>query len=97
MNKIKKRVKEWFKVKKTNVLTIKHIKEVLKHNALYIVFIFVALLDSALLRIVTIGSLFSIKAIISDLAFIFTIGSINFLIKPKTRFRVLFLFLQRGH
>ena len=80
------------KIKKIDIKRFREInfKEYFRLNILFLIYVLVALIDSALLRIVTMGSIFSFKAIISDLAFIFTIGSIYFLVKPKKQIMVLF-------
>ena len=61
----------------------------LKTNILFISFVLVNLINSWVLRIGTMGNWFSIKAIISDLAFILTVGSLGYLLKPNKQFRVL--------
>lgn len=61
----------------------------IKTNILFICFVIINMLNSWLLRIVTMGNYFSIKAIISDLAFILIIGSFAYLLKPKKQFRIL--------
>lgn len=61
----------------------------IKTNILFITFVVINLLNSWLLRIVTMGNYFSIKAIISDLAFILVVGSFAYLVKPKKQFRIL--------
>lgn len=61
----------------------------IKTNILFITYVLINLINSWLLRIVTMGSLFSLKAIISDLAFILATGSLAYLLKPKKQIRVL--------
>ena len=61
----------------------------IKTNILFITFVIINLINSWLLRIVTMGNYFSIKAIISDLAFILVVGSFAYLLKPKKQLRVL--------
>ena len=75
--KIKTRVKE--------ISLIRYIKT----NVLFITFVLINLINSWLLRIVTMGNLFSFKGIISDLAFILITGSFAYLLKPKKQIRVL--------
>lgn len=75
--KIKTRVKE--------ISLIRYIKT----NVLFITFVLINLFNSWLLRIVTMGNLFSFKGIISDLAFILITGSFAYLLKPKKQIRVL--------
>ena len=61
----------------------------IKTNILFISFVLINLFNSWLLRIVTMGSLFNIKAIITDLAFILLIGAFAYLLKPKKQINVL--------
>ena len=87
-----KKVKTFFKdllVKIKN--RYKQISVVLyiKTNILFITYVLINLINSWLLRIVTMGNLFSFKAIISDLAFILVLGSFAYLLKPKKQYRVL--------
>ena len=76
-NKIKNRIKQ------ISILLY------VKTNILFITYVIINLFNSWLLRIVTMGNLFSIKAMISDLAFILIIGSFAYLVKPKKQFRIL--------
>ena len=64
----------------------------IKTNILFLTYIFINLINSWLLRIVTMGNLFSIKAIISDLAFILTLGAFSYLTKPKKQFIMFMIF-----
>ncbi len=87
-----KKVKTFFKdllVKIKN--RYKQISVVLyiKTNILFITYVLINLINSWFLRIVTMGNLFSFKAIISDLAFILVLGSFAYLLKPKKQYRVL--------
>ena len=75
--KIKKRYKE--------ISVIRYIKT----NILFVTYVIVNLIASWLLRIVTMGSIFNPLAIISDLAFIFVVGSFAYLLKTKKQFIVL--------
>ena len=61
----------------------------IRTNILFITYVLVNLFASWLLRIVTMGNLFSFKAIISDLAFILVVGSFTYLLKPKSQIKVL--------
>ena len=61
----------------------------IKTNILFITYVLVNLFASWLLRIVTMGNLFSFKGIISDLAFILVVGSFAYLLKPKKQIRIL--------
>lgn len=75
-------------------LLIKRIKEIslityIKTNILFISYVLINLINSWLLRIVTMGNYFSFPAIISDLAIIFVLGSFAYLLKPKKQIRIL--------
>ena len=61
----------------------------IKTNILFISYVLINLVNSWLLRIVTMGSLFDIKAIISDIAFILTVGMFAYLLKPKKQISIL--------
>ena len=77
INKIKKRSKEI------------SVKRYIKTNILFMSYALVNLFASWLLRIVTMGSIFDFKAIVSDAAFILVVGCFAYLFKPKKQFRVL--------
>lgn len=66
------------------------IKKYIKTNILFISYVLINLINSWLLRIVTMGNLFSFKAIISDLAFILIVGCFGYLLKPKKQFNILY-------
>ena len=61
----------------------------IKTNILFISYVLFNLINSCLLRVVTIGDIFSFKGIISDLAFILSFGAFAYLVKPKKQIRVL--------
>ena len=87
-NIIKKRIKD--KTKKI----IKRLKSVsftlyIKTSILFITYVLINLVNSWLLRIITMNSYFNFKAIITDAAFIILIGSLAYLLKPKKRIRIL--------
>ena len=61
----------------------------IKTNILFFSFILINVINSWLLRIVTMGNLFNIKAIITDLAFVLLVGSFAYLLKPKKQIKIL--------
>lgn len=61
----------------------------IKTNILFITYVLVNFLASWLLRIVTMGSIFDFKAIITDLSFIGLVGSFAYLLKPRKQIRIL--------
>lgn len=89
---MKVKVKDFFKKTYSKILTrFKEISLVLyiKTNVLFITYVLINLINSWLLRIVTMGNLFSFKGMVSDLAFILVVGSFAYLLKPKKQIRVL--------
>lgn len=88
---MKKRVSLIFNKIKTRYKQISLTKYI-KTNILFLAYILINLFNSWLLRFVTMGNIFSIKAIISDLAFITILGSFCYLVKPKKQFIMLFTF-----
>lgn len=88
MNKLKIFInKTYLKIKKRfkEISILRYIKT----NILFITFVLVNLINSWLLRIVTMGNLFSFKGIISDLTFILLTGAFAYLLKPKKQIKVL--------
>lgn len=88
MNKIKKMIITKINKFKKRFFEISF-KLYIKTNILFITYVLVNLINSMLLRIVTMGSLFSFKAIIADLVFIAFVGSLAYLLKPKKQIKVL--------
>lgn len=81
-------------MKKTYLKILRRFKEIslllyIKTNVLFITYVLINLINSWLLRIVTMGNMFSFKGIISDLAFILITGSFAYLLKPKKQIKVL--------
>ena len=88
MNKIKNNFKKLVnkvKIRYKEISILRYIKT----NVLFISYVLINLVNSWLLRIVTMGNLFSFKAMISDLAFILVFGAFAYLLKPKKQFKVL--------
>ncbi len=89
---MKSKLKEF--LKKIYLKVKKRLKEIsiflyIKTNILFITYVLINLINSWLLRIVTMGNLFSFKAIVADLAFIFMTGAFAYLLKPKKQIRIL--------
>ena len=83
--KFKDKLIKQIKKIKTEHLISKYIKT----NVLFLSFVITSVLNATLLRafcIPTIASIFSIKAILADLAVVVIIGSFGYLLKPKHRF-----------
>ena len=88
MDKLKKEFKKLvnkIKIRYKEISILRYVKT----NILFISYVLINLINSWLLRIVTMENLFSFKAIISDLAFIFIFGAFAYLLKPKKQFKVL--------
>lgn len=64
------------------------IKKILLNNKLFVFFVAINVINGVLLRMFTIGgnSLFSLDALLSDMAFVLFVGSIGFLFNEKGRF-----------
>ena len=92
MNRIKFKIKKYFKKAKKQLRLIKEnhlIDKYIKGNALFIAFIVVNVLNATLLRFFCIHSLsnyLSLRAIISDAMVVVLIGAFAYLFKPKNRF-----------
>lgn len=89
---MKKKVKDFFRGTYSKIT--KRYKEIsivlyIKTNILFITYFLINLINSWLLRIVTMGNLFSFKGMISDMAFILVVGCFAYLLKPKKQYRVL--------
>lgn len=72
-NNPKKEINRFFKLINTKI----------KNNKLFCLYVVCTVLNSTLLRFVTIHNFFSIKPLLADLAFVLLVGSFYFLIKPK--------------
>lgn len=88
VDKMKKFFKNFFRKAKLRLAEISILRYI-KTNVLFITFVLINLINSWLLRIVTMGDYFSFQAIISDLAFILVVGSIAYLLKPAKQIKVL--------
>lgn len=85
---MKDKISSFFKKIKNRYKQIS-LKLYIKTNILFLTYVLVNLMASWILRIVTMGALFNIKAIITDLAFILIVGSFAYLLKPKKQIRIL--------
>ena len=73
---------------------IKHFdyKKFIKDNILLVIFVLSSLINSMLLRFLTVQNFFDIQPILCDLSLIILISSFSFLFKPKTRFKYFLVF-----
>ncbi len=65
---------------------IKNLSGIISYNRLFIVYSFLCLLICLFLRIITVGGIFKILPLITDLLFIIFFGSFGYLFKEKNRF-----------
>lgn len=65
---------------------IKNLSSVVSYNRLFIVYSFLCLLIGLFLRIITVGGMFKLLPLITDLIFIILFGSFGYLFKEKNRF-----------
>lgn len=84
-------------IKKLHDIKEKHlVKEYIKNNKLFLVFVIFSVLNATILRfycIQSVNNYLSIKAILGDLSIVIILGSIGYLFKPKNRFTY-FIFLN---
>lgn len=57
-----------------------------KNNVLFLVYVITSVINSALLRFLTVKNYFEIKPVLADLAIIIIFGAFGYFIKPKKRF-----------
>lgn len=79
---------------KTNAKNIK--KSVLEYvitNRLFLSYVLLSLIATIFLRAFTIGSLFKLKPLITDLGLILFIGGFGYYVKPKSQFKYYFVWL----
>ena len=69
------------------------IKQFILNNRMFLLFIFISLLNGLLLRILTIGTPLYFKAFVSDLLLSIIVGSFSFLLKPKNRYTYCLIWL----
>ena len=65
---------------------IKNFSDLISYNRLFIVYSFLCLSIGLSLRIITVGGMFKILPLITDLLFIILFGSFGYLFKEKNRF-----------
>jgi len=80
--------------KKEVITFVNWVKEVIKHNILFFVFVISLLFNTVLLRYFTIHTLENVvyfKPLLADLAVILVVGAFGFLVKEKRQFTYLFI------
>lgn len=90
--------KQYIELKENPILFLKKIGNALKkywyENKLFILFIFLNVLNALLLRFFTIGektNIFDFRPLLADFSFVVIIGSFSYLMKKKAKFIYLFL------
>lgn len=78
------------KIEKIFKKTRRKFTEYISTNRLFLSFVFLLIIETALVRYFTIGNIWSIKPFIMDLALILIIGSLGYLFKPKRQFSYFF-------
>lgn len=66
-----------------------NLKQYIKDNSVFLVFVISTLINGCLLRFLTVKNYFAIRPILGDLALIIILGSFNYLFKKKNRFKYL--------
>lgn len=67
-------------------INIKKLSNLVSYNRLFIVYSFLCLLIGLFLRIITVGGMFKMLPLVTDLLFIILFGSFGYLFKEKNRF-----------
>lgn len=73
---------------------LQSIKQYLHENKLFLIFVFINVLNAFLLRIFTLGStgnVFDIRTLLADFAFVTMLGSLSYLMRRKGKFSYLFI------
>lgn len=90
--------KQYIELKENPILFLKKIGNALKkywyENKLFILFVFLNVLNALLLRFFTIGektNIFDFRPLLADFSFVVIIGSFSYLMKKKAKFIYLFL------
>lgn len=91
MKKFFNDIKSFFKKKDK----IKYLKNMFKHyisnNVLFYLYIFISFMLATVLRIITVGGVFEIKAYLLDLAIVLLLGSFGYLVKDSKRYIYFFV------
>ncbi len=66
---------------------VSFIKQYLKTNILFITFVISSVINSCILRFVTVKNYFDIRPVIADLALVVIVGAFGYFLKPKHQFR----------
>ncbi len=80
------------KIEKILNKTSKKVKKYTKTNILFLTFVLTSVMNSAILRFLTVKNYFDFQPILADLAVVVIIGSFGYLLKPKNQFKYYFGF-----
>lgn len=74
--------------KQSTIRSLKKLKRIIKDNRFCLIFILLNVLNALMLRMFTLGSgaLFDFDALLSEIGFLFIVGSFSFLFREKGRF-----------
>ena len=70
----------------------KKVKKYIKTNILFLTFVLTSVMNSTILRILTVKNYFALQPILADLAVVVIIGAFGYLLKPKNQFKYYFGF-----
>ena len=70
----------------------KRVKKYTKTNILFLTFVLTSVMNSTILRILTVKNYFALQPILADLAVVVIIGAFGYLLKPKNQFKYYFGF-----
>ncbi len=74
-------------------IIIKNSKKYFSNNILFTTFVVISLFIGIFIRLFTVGGIFTLKPLLSDLMAILIIGSFAYLLKPKNRFVYYFIWI----
>ena len=70
----------------------KKVKKYVKTNILFLTFVLTSVMNSAILRFLTVKNYFDLQPLLADLAVVVIIGAFGYLLKPKNQFKYYFGF-----
>ena len=70
----------------------KKVKKYTKTNILFLTFVLTSVMNSTILRVLTVKNYFALQPILADLAVVVIIGAFGYLLKPKNQFKYYFGF-----
>ena len=70
----------------------KKVKKYVKTNILFLTFVLTSVMNSAILRFLTVKNYFDLQPLLADLSVVVIIGAFGYLLKPKNQFKYYFGF-----